>query len=102
MALFSYAHGASETPLIGVPFGEYFRRIVKKHGDNEALVVVSQNYRATYKQLWDEVDAVAKSLIAYGIERGDRVGIWAPNRYEWVLVQIATARVGAIMVNINP
>ena len=102
MALFSYAHGASETPLIGVPFGEYFRRIVKKHGDNEALVVVSQNYRASYKQLWDEVDAVAKSLIAYGIERGDRVGIWAPNRYEWVLVQIATARVGAIMVNINP
>ncbi|WP_320052478.1 AMP-binding protein [uncultured Acetobacteroides sp.] len=102
MALFSYAHGASDTPLIGVPFGEYFRRIVKKHGDNEALVVVNQNYRATYKQLWDEVDAVAKSLIAYGIERGDRVGIWAPNRYEWVLVQIATARVGAIMVNINP
>lgn len=102
MALFSYAHGASETPLIGVTIGEYFRRIVKKHGDNEALVVVNQGYRATYKQLWDEVDAVAKSLLACGIKRGDRVGIWAPNRYEWVLVQLATPRVGAIMVNINP
>jgi len=102
MALFSYAHGASDTPLIGVTIGEYFRRIVKKHGDNEALVVVSQNYRITYKQLWFEVDSVAKSLLAYGIERGDRVGIWAPNRFEWVLVQLATARVGAIMVNINP
>lgn len=102
MALFSYAHGASDTPLIGVTVGEYFRRIVKKHGDNEALVVVSQNYRATYSQLWEEVDTVAKSLLAYGIERGDRVGIWAPNRHEWVLVQLATARVGAIMVNINP
>jgi fatty-acyl-CoA synthase len=102
MALFSYAHGASETPLIGVTIGEYFRRIVKKHGDNEALVVVNQGYRATYKQLWEEVDSVAKSFLAHGIERGDRVGIWAANRYEWVLVQLATARVGAIMVNINP
>jgi len=102
MALFSYAHGASETPLIGVTIGEYFRRIVKKHGENEALVVVNQGYRATYKQLWEEVDSVAKSFLAHGIERGDRVGIWAANRYEWVLVQLATARVGAIMVNINP
>jgi Acyl-CoA synthetases (AMP-forming)/AMP-acid ligases II len=102
MALFSYANGTSDTPLIGVTIGEFFRRIVNKHGQSEALVVVNQGYRATYKQLWDEVDSVAKSLIAYGVEKGDRVGIWAPNRFEWVLVQFATARVGAVMVNINP
>lgn len=102
MALFSYAHGASDTPLIGVTIGEFFRRIVGRYGSNEALVVASQGYRASYRQLWDEVDAVSKSLLACSIEKGDRVGIWAPNRYEWVLVQLATARVGAIMVNINP
>ena len=102
MALYSYAQGVSDTPLIGVTIGEFFRRIVKKHGNQEALVVPYQGYRATYKQLWADVDGVAKSLLAYGVERGDRVGIWAPNRFEWVLVQLATARVGAIMVNINP
>ncbi|MDP4208791.1 MAG: AMP-binding protein [Bacteroidota bacterium] len=98
----SYSHGISDIPLKGETIGECLRKTVEKYGDSEALVVVSQDYRATYKELWDQVGDVAKSLMAYGIKRGDRVGIWAPNRFEWVLVQFATARMGAIMVNINP
>ncbi len=89
-------------PLMGETIGENLRKTVEKYGDREALVVVEQNYRATYKQLWQQVGDVAKSLLSIGIQKGDRVGIWAPNRFEWVLIQYATARVGAIMVNINP
>lgn len=102
MTKLSYSHGVSDIPLKGDTIGESLRQTVEKYGDCEALVVVSQGYRATYKELWDQVGDVAKSLMAFGIKRGDRVGIWAANRYEWVLVQFATARMGAIMVNINP
>ncbi len=98
----SYSHGVSDIPLKGETIGESLRKTVEKYGDCEALVVVEQNYRATYQELWIQVGEVAKSLLSYGIKRGDRVGIWAANRYEWVLVQFATARIGAIMVNINP
>jgi fatty-acyl-CoA synthase len=102
MTKLSYSHGVSDIPLKGETIGEALRQTVEKYGDCEALVVVSQRYRATYKELWEQVGDVAKSLMAFGIKRGDRVGIWAANRYEWVLVQFATARMGAIMVNINP
>ncbi|MCP2044077.1 AMP-binding protein [Pontibacter sp. HSC-36F09] len=98
----SYSHGVSTTPLRGETIGQSLRNTVEKFGDREALVMVTQNYRATYRELWEQVTQVAKSLVAYGIQRGDRVGIWAPNRVEWVLVQFATARVGAVLVNINP
>ena len=98
----SYEHGTSQIPLLGETIGENLRKTVEKFPDRDALVVISQDYRATYRQFWDQVTGVSKSLMAYGIEKGDRVGIWAPNRYEWVLIQYATARVGAIMVNINP
>ncbi len=98
----SYAQGASTIPLKGETVGECLRKTVEKYGEREALVVVSQQYRATYRQLWEQVETVAKALLAHGVNKGDRVGIWAANRYEWVLVQFATARVGAIMVNINP
>ncbi|HEX8950701.1 MAG TPA: AMP-binding protein, partial [Polyangia bacterium] len=67
-----------------------------------ALVACAQGWRATWRQLWDETSAVARGLIAYGVDRGDRVGIWSPNRYEWVVTQLACARVGAILVNLNP
>ena len=98
----SYAHGTSATPLLGETIGENLRRTVERFGDREALVVRSQDYRATYRQLWDATTQVARGLLALGVEKGDRVGIWAPNRFEWVVVQYATARIGAILVNINP
>jgi fatty-acyl-CoA synthase len=98
----SYSHGTCDIPLKGETIGENLRQIVEQYGDREALVVIEQGYRATYKEFWAQTAEVAKGLMAYGIKRGDRVGIWAANRYEWVLVQYATARMGAIMVNINP
>jgi fatty-acyl-CoA synthase len=98
----SYSHGIGNIPLKGETIGVSLRQTVEKYGDSEALVVVQQDYRVTYRELWDQVEEVAKSLIAYGVKKGDRVGIWAPNRFEWILVQFATPRVGAIMVNINP
>ena len=98
----SYVHGTSPVALLGETIGENLRRTVDRCGDRDALVVTSQDYRATYHQLWDTTTALAKALLARGIEKGDRVGIWAPNRFEWVVIQYATARVGAILVNINP
>ncbi|AKD04887.1 AMP-binding protein [Pontibacter korlensis] len=102
MHTLSYCHGASTTPLLGETIGQSLRKTVEQYGNREALVMVTQNYRVTYHELWEQVEQVAKSLLASGIKKGDRVGIWSPNRYEWVLVQFATARVGAILVNINP
>ena len=98
----SYVHGASSVSLLGETIGENLRRTVDRHGDREALVVRHQGYRATYRDLWDQVGLAARGLMARGVRKGDRVGIWAPNRYEWVVVQYATARIGAILVNINP
>ncbi|NMO23555.1 AMP-binding protein [Pyxidicoccus fallax] len=98
----SYVHGTSTTPLLGETIGQNLRRTVEQYGDREALVVVSQGYRATYRQLWDTTTQVALGLLALGVEKGDRVGIWSPNRYEWVVAQYATARIGAILVNLNP
>ena len=100
--MLSYAHGTSHVPLLGETIGENLRRTVARVGSGDALVVRSQGYRATYQQLWDETTALARALMALGIERGDRIGIWSPNRFEWVLTQFATARIGAILVNINP
>jgi fatty-acyl-CoA synthase len=98
----SYAHGTSTVALLGDTIGEAFRRTVDQFPDREALVVRSQGYRATYRALWDAVDEVARGLLALDIQRGDRVGVWSPNRFEWVVLQYATARIGAILVNINP
>ncbi|HET9013689.1 MAG TPA: AMP-binding protein, partial [Gemmatimonadaceae bacterium] len=98
----SYAHGTSPIPLLGETIGENLRRTAERHADRDALVVRSQRYRATYRELYDSTSALARSLIASGIEPRDRVGIWAPNRFEWVITQFAAARVGAILVNINP
>src|SRR5688500_17306116 len=100
--MLSYAHGTSHVPLLGETIGENLRRTADRHGDREALVVRSQNYRATYRELYHATSVLARALIASGIEQGDRVGIWSPNRFEWVVAQFATARIGAILVNINP
>lgn len=102
MNALSYSNGIGKIPLMGETIGQNLRRIVEKHGDKEALIVVSQNYRATYSQFWQQIEDVARALVAYDVKKGDRVGIWSANRFEWVLIQYATARIGAIMVNINP
>ncbi|WNG49683.1 AMP-binding protein [Archangium minus] len=98
----SYVHGTSTTPLLGETIGQNLRRTVERHGDREALVVVSQGYRATWSQLWEQTTRVALGLLAFGVEKGDRVGLWSPNRFEWVVAQYAMARIGAILVNLNP
>jgi fatty-acyl-CoA synthase len=100
--MLSYASGPSSRPLLGETIGENLRRTVERHGEREALVVPHQDYRVTYRQLWDQTSLAARGLIARGVGRGDRVGIWSPNRFEWVVIQYATARIGAILVNINP
>jgi len=100
--MISYAHGASTIPLLGETIGENLRRTVMRFPEKEALVVRSQGFRATYRELWDLTTELARSLLAHGVAVGDRVGIWSPNRYEWVVLQYATARIGAILVNINP
>ena len=98
----SYASGTSSLPLLGQTIGENFRRAVETWPDRDALVVPHQNYRASYRALWDQVEVVARGLIGLGVNKGDRVGIWSPNRFEWVLIQFATARIGAVLVNVNP
>lgn len=98
----SYTHGASNKPLLGTTIGQNLKETVQKFANREVLVSLHQNYRATYQEFWNQTTTVAKALIANGITPGDRIGIWAPNRYEWVLLQYATARIGTILVNINP
>ena len=100
--MLSYAHGPGAFPLLGETIGENFRRTAERFPDRDALIVRSQRYRATYRQLQAETTVVARALLASGIEPGERVGIWAPNRFEWVVAQYASARAGAILVNINP
>jgi fatty-acyl-CoA synthase len=98
----SYARGPTDVPLLSETIGECLRRIVGRFPDREALVVSHQGYRVTYAELWRQVDAAARGLMARGVAKGDRVGIWAPNRFEWVIMQFATARIGAVLVTINP
>ena len=102
MTALSYASGTADTPLLGETIIQNLRRTVERVPDVEALVVRHQGYRASYRQFWDEIGLVARGLLARGVRKGDRVGIWAPNRAEWVVVQYATAQIGAILVNINP
>ena len=101
-ATLSYACGISDIPLKGEIIGQNLRQIAAKFPERTALISEYQQYRANYSEFLEQVEQVAKALMAHGIRRGDRVGIWSPNRYEWVLVQYATALMGAIMVNINP
>ena len=102
MSTLSYLHGASETPLLGETIGANLRRTVARWPDRDALVVRSQGFRASYQEFWNLTTQLALALLARGIAKGERVGIWAPNRYEWVVTQYATARIGAILVNVNP
>lgn len=98
----SYMTGEGTGQLLYETIGNYFDRIVDEAPDNLAVVVRHQNIRASYGEFREEVDRLATGLLALGIAPGDRVGIWGPNSYEWVLTQFATAKIGAIMVCINP
>ncbi|MDN0200691.1 AMP-binding protein [Streptomyces sp. S.PNR 29] len=102
MSELSYTHGASTTVLLGDTIGANLDRAVAAWPDREALVDVPSGRRWTYARFGADVEELASALLAAGVAKGDRVGIWAVNCPEWVLVQYATARIGAIMVNINP
>jgi fatty-acyl-CoA synthase len=98
----SYDHGVSDKKLIGETIGAFFDRQVETFRDREALVVRHQNVRWTWGELARRVDDLAAGLLALGLERGDRVGIWSPNTSEWTLAQFATAKAGLVLVNVNP
>ena len=98
----SYFHRGGDTPLLGETIPEHFARVVKKFPDNEAIVSIPQNRRLTYHQLSEETDRIAKGLLALGFGKGDRLGVWSTNNIEWLLLQLATARIGVVLVNINP
>ena len=100
--MLSYASGVSDVPLLGETIGANLERTVARFGDREVLVEVASGRRWTYTEFDAAVDKVALGLLARGIEKGDRVGIWAPNCAEWVITQYATAKIGAILVNVNP
>ena len=98
----SYVRGETDAELECVTIPQLFRRAVSRHGPRDAVVFRETGERKSYYEFDREIDALASGLLAMGLEKGDRVGIWSPNRYEWVLTQFATARIGAILVNVNP
>ncbi len=98
----SYDSGASDRSLVGGTIGEALDRAVRAHGDREAFVDRASGTRLTYSRLAEEVDAVSKALLRIGVQRGDRVALWAHNSWKWAVVQYAVAGVGAVLVNVNP
>jgi len=98
----SYTSGISDTPLLGLTIGDMFDLTVEKYPDHPALISCQQNIRLTYRELQDQVNRCAKGLMALGLQKGQRIGIWSPNRTEWCITQFATSKIGAILVNINP
>jgi fatty-acyl-CoA synthase len=102
MSDWSYTSGTSDKPLLGLTIGDLFDQIVARYPDHPALVSRHQGLRYSYAQLKAEVDRCARGLMALGVEKGQRIGIWAPNCAEWTITQFATSKLGAILVNINP
>jgi fatty-acyl-CoA synthase len=98
----SYEHGTSTTPLIGDPIGRLLEQTASRFGDREAVVSRAQGVRLTYAELDARVTLLARGLLDLGLRRADRVGIWSPNNVEWLLLQYATAKLGVLLVNINP
>ncbi|MES9935856.1 MAG: AMP-binding protein, partial [Sedimenticola sp.] len=98
----SYFKREGDEPLLEVTIPRWFEGVVDAHGDGEAVVSIPQSRRLTYRQLAEEVDRLALGLMGLGFERGDRIGIWSTNNIEWLLLQMATARIGVVLVNINP
>ena len=102
LTLPSYTSSMADKPLLGMTIGDKFDQIATQHADNDALIVLHQNIHWSYRQLQEEVNRCARALLAIGVKKGDRVGIWAPNCSEWTVTQFATAKIGAILVSINP
>jgi fatty-acyl-CoA synthase len=98
----SYVHGVGTTPLLADTIGGALDRAAESWSDCDALVSCHQQLRYSYRELRDEADRAARALVALGVQRGDRVGIWSGNRAEWMITQYAAAKAGAILVNINP
>jgi len=98
----SYVHGVGTTPLIADTIGGALNGAAERWGDRDALVACHQQLRYSYRELRDQADRAARALIALGVQRGDRVGIWSGNRAEWMVTQYAAAKAGAVLVNINP
>ncbi|MGB1884743.1 MAG: AMP-binding protein [Gammaproteobacteria bacterium] len=98
----SYVSGTSDTPLLFQTIGEALEGAAEQYGERDALIMRHQDIRMSYRELNAAVDQLAAGLMTLGLEVGDRIGIWAPNRVEWVLTQFATAKLGLILVNINP
>ena len=98
----SYLHVGGREPLIGMTIDRYLRGVGERYPENEAAVSVEQQVRLTYRELDIEVDRLARGMKALGFGRGDRIGIWSTDNIEWILVQLASARLGAVLVNINP
>jgi fatty-acyl-CoA synthase len=98
----SYSQGIGASPLVGLTVGEMLDRTAARYPDNPALIVRHQNNRYTYQELLREVERAARGLLRLGIQKGERVAIWSTNYAEWVITQFAVAKIGAILVNLNP
>jgi fatty-acyl-CoA synthase len=98
----SYFHRGGNVPLLGATIPEHFSAIVEKYPEQEAVASLSQQRRLTYRQFSAAIDELARGLLGLGFKRGDRIGVWSTNNIEWLLLQMATARIGVILVNINP
>src|SRR5690625_5193918 len=98
----SYVHGTYGRPLLGQTIGAYFDQTVREHPERTALICPEQDIRWTWQELADQIDAVAAGLLAAGLVPGERLAIWAQNRSEWPVTQVAAAKAGLVLVNINP
>ena len=98
----SYSHGVGAEPLTGLTMGELLDRTASRFPQHPALIVRHQNVRYTYQEFRREVERLARGLLRLGVQKGERVGIWSTNYAEWVLTQFAVAKIGAVLVNLNP
>jgi fatty-acyl-CoA synthase len=98
----SYLHRGGDEPLLGATIPQHFKHIVEQFPDNDAVVCLSQQRRLSYRELDRAVDELARGLLGIGFAKGERIGVWSTNNIEWLLLQMATARIGVILVNINP
>lgn len=98
----SYFHRGGDEPLLGATIPEHFAGIVERFAEHEAIVSLPQQRRLTYQQLSAAIDTLARGLLGIGFDKGDRIGVWSTDNLEWLLLQMATARIGVVLVNINP
>jgi fatty-acyl-CoA synthase len=98
----SYASGASDKPMLGVTIGKMFDDVVDQYSNHEALISCHQQIRYSYLELKHKVDQCARAFLGLGVKKGDRIGIWSPNNAEWLITQLASARIGALLVTVNP